>query len=371
MITIIGSGLAGYTLVRELRKLDKTQRISVITQDNGDYYSKPQLSTALLHHKTPEQLVLIPHEKFSQQFDIDLVTQKIITPQDNLFSSQHQHKEQKIVFALGASPFNLRLNTENQTVYAVNNLIDYQQFREALEKNNNEGITIIGAGLVGCEFANDLILSGYKVNMIAPEHYPLAKLIPDCIGKELEKALSLKGVRFYLNQFFDVDKHQSLVDNHLILSAAGLKPNIALAQELGIETGTGIKVDSCLRTNQENIYALGDCAEIAGRVRPYVAPIALGARALAKTLLGEPTEVVYPPMPVFVKTSCYPVVSLMPETTESCELKIDIEKASNLGENINSVRVLYYNSHSELKGFALGGNFANEANEWTKNLSFP
>jgi rubredoxin-NAD+ reductase len=66
-------------------------------------------------------------------------------------------------------------------------------------------------------------------------------------------------------------------------------------------------VDSALRTNAPDVYALGDCAQVDGQVLPYVLPLMNGARALAKTLTGTPTKVVYPVMPVAVKTPALPL----------------------------------------------------------------
>lgn len=97
-----------------------------------------------------------------------------------------------------------------------------------------------------------------------------------------------------------------------MLSAIGLQPNVALARAAGLETGAGIRTDRLLRTSEPDIYALGDCAEVDGLVLPYVIPITHGARALAKTLLGEPTEVLYPAMPVVVKTPACPAVVCPP-----------------------------------------------------------
>ena len=70
----------------------------------------------------------------------------------------------------------------------------------------------------------------------------------------------------------------------------------------------GIVVDGNLRTSDPDIYALGDCAEIEGRVMPFVLPIMHAARALAKTLAGTATPVSFPCMPVAVKTAIYPIV---------------------------------------------------------------
>lgn len=361
MITIIGSGLAGYTLVREIRKLDSSVEITLMTQDDGDYYSKPQLSAAFTHHKTPEQLKLIHAEKFAKQFNISLQVHTTLTDLD--FIDTHQNK---VVLAVGSKPIILPEFLQlKQKIYQVNTLNDYQIFREACEKNTSKCVTIIGAGLVGCEFANDLINGGFQVDLIAPEPYPLAKLVPAEVGSALHHGLAHHGVQCFFNQFFDASTPEKYI-GRVILSAVGLQPDIALAKTYGVLTNKGILVDKTLKTNKDNVYALGDCVEFNGSIMPYVGPIAIGARALAKTLLGEPTEVVYPLLPVFVKTSCYPIVSLLPKLEESGDWNIENQNTDN---QLKSVRALFYNKKNELKGFALGGNFASEANEWVKLIN--
>ena len=372
MIIIIGSGLAGYTLVREIRKLNSDLLISLITQDNGDYYSKPQLSTALSYHKSPEQLVLIKAEKFAAQFNIQLFSHtnlKNLADISNIL--KYSDKADKIILATGASPISLA-NLDNfkkrYNIYAVNHLEHYKIFRQKLEEKNlkKKSVTIIGAGLVGCEFAHDLIQTGYNVTVISPDPYPLARLVPIEIGAALQQTLAEKGVSWQLNQFFDPEKfsqNYSCDSDNIILSATGLKPNIDLAVSAGIHTRIGITVDSYLKTSHADIYALGDCMEINQRHMPYIAPIAIGARALAQTLSGQPTPVIYPPMPIYIKTALYPIVVLQPVIENQASGRWHIEKQGN------AVRALYYNSNQALSGFALGEKYASEASDWIKKIT--
>ena len=97
-----------------------------------------------------------------------------------------------------------------------------------------------------------------------------------------------------------------------VLSSVGLRPRTGLAERAGIAVKRGIVVDRYLATNAPDVYALGDCAEVEGLVLPFVMPIMHAARALAKTLCGEPTRLTYPAMPIVVKTTAYPVVVAPP-----------------------------------------------------------
>jgi rubredoxin-NAD+ reductase len=99
------------------------------------------------------------------------------------------------------------------------------------------------------------------------------------------------------------------LDTELILSAVGLKPNLQLAMQAGLDCGKGIKVNRTLATSATDIYALGDCAEVCGYNLMYIQPISLSAKALALTLTGQNSAVQFPVMPVIVKSPALSVVS--------------------------------------------------------------
>jgi len=73
-IIVLGSGLAGYTIVRELRKLNRDIPITLVSRDSGDYYSKPMLSNAFAQHKDAASLVLTPAAEMAKHLDIELLT---------------------------------------------------------------------------------------------------------------------------------------------------------------------------------------------------------------------------------------------------------------------------------------------------------
>src|SRR5690606_20686498 len=102
-----------------------------------------------------------------------------------------------------------------------------------------------------------------------------------------------------------------------------------------------------LETSAKNVYTLGDCAEVDGHVLFYVAPLMAGARALAKTLAGTPTEVSYPAMPVTIKTPACPVVAAPPPR--------GAEGQWNIQQDGSNVVAEFRNPQGELIGFALTG----------------
>lgn len=373
-IIIIGTGLAGYQLARELRKLDPSTSLMLITASDGRFYPKPQLSTAQTNKKTAETLATATAESMAQQLNATIRTRtqvKAIHPESRTIKiDQDEISYEKLVLACGAEVINPKLhgNAANE-VLSINHLEDYAIF----EKNilDKKHITILGAGLIGCEFANDLSNQGFEVHVIDPARSPISLLIPEEIGLLLQQALEKNGVHFHFGciaeQINKTKQHYELrlsngekLQTELVISAIGLKPFISLAREAGIETTRGIMVNRYLETNFKNVYALGDCAEVEGHVLPYIAPILNAARALAKTLRGERTAVDYPAMPVVVKTPAHPIVVCPPPRGMKGDWQI--EKISN------NVKALFYNEQQQLYGFVLTNDFVKERTALTSQL---
>jgi len=315
-IVIIGSGLAGYTVIREIRKLDKAVPITLVTREPGYFYSKPMLSTALASKKEATQLISTPADGMATQLEMTVLGGCDVTSinpgAQTIQTSKGEVAYGKLVMALGADQIRLPLqgNAANEVI-TVNDLEDYARFRNAI--TGKKKVAILGAGLIGCEFANDLVLGGYEVDVIDLAPQALGRLLPEAAALELQGKLSAAGVRWHLSTTVQaIDRHENslqvtlangnTISCDVFLSAVGLKPRIELAKASGINTGTGIQVNRELETNIKNIFAIGDCAEVDGLVLPYVMPIMQAARALAPTLIGQATALTYPAMPVMVKT---------------------------------------------------------------------
>lgn len=182
---------------------------------------------------------------------------------------------------------------------------------------------ILGAGLIGCELAMDMASDNRQVTLVDLADAPLSALLPEFLSQPLHQALRQQGVELLLGQAIaEIDPHPSenspnrvqvtlssgtQREPDLVLVAIGLRANTMLATDAGLAVGRGIRVDECLRTSDPAIFALGDCAEWQERLLPFLQPIALGANALAKTLLGCPTPLVLPPLLVKIKTPLYPM----------------------------------------------------------------
>lgn len=373
-IVIAGSGLAGYNLAREIRKLDKEVPLLVITSDGGEYYSKPMLSNALATKKQPAQLPMSTAEQMAASLPATVRTRTTITAIDTAAHTVAIGDEtvaySKLVLALGAEQIRLPLEGNGaDAILTVNDLDDYARFRDAIAGKN--AVAVIGGGLIGCEFANDLAATGHEVHVIDIADQPLPRLLPPAGGAMMEEKLSGLGVVWHFGSSAkSVEKTAegmritlstgTTIDVDVVLSAVGLRPRTGIAKAAGINTNRGIIVDRMLQTNAPDVYALGDCIEIEGLILPYVMPIMNAARALAPTLTGKPTKLTYPAMPVLVKTPVCPTVVSAPAPGVQGDWQVEA--------SAEGVKSLFVGADGKLLGYALNGAATAERQKLTPQL---
>jgi rubredoxin-NAD+ reductase len=341
-VIVVGSGLAGWTTVRELRKLDPHLPITMLSADAGHFYAKPSLSNALAQGRAPQQLVTTQASAMAQSQNVTLLADTPVLSIDpagqSLRTAQDVLSWRALVLATGARPIRAPIEGDAaDAVLSVNSLDDFAAFHGRLKPGAR--VLIIGAGLIGCEFANDLALAGHGVSVVDPAGRPLEALLPEAASLQLQQALDGLGVHWHFG--CTVSRVQrtteaatgatlgvtlsdgSRVPADLVLSAIGLRPDTALASAAGLVCERGIVVDGLLQTSSAGIHALGDAAQYGtgrwregpvdgARTMPYVMPIMTAARALAATLNGQATEVKFPVMPVAVKTPACALVLVAP-----------------------------------------------------------
>ena len=360
-VIIIGTGLAGYNLAREFRKLDGETPLLLITADDGRSYSKPMLSTGYAKHKNADGLCMAEAGAMAEQLNAEIRTHTHISGIDpghkRLWIGEEAVPYRDLILAWGAQAVQVPLEGDAaDAVFPINDLEDYARFRAAAA--GKQRVLILGAGLIGCEFANDLCLGGYQVEMVAPCEQVMPTLLHPAAAGAVQRALEGLGVRLRLGPVLTrlqrvaegLEAHLSdgsLVECDLVVSAIGLRPRTELAAAAGLQVNRGVVVDRQLRTSHANIFALGDCAEVDGLNLLYVMPLMGCARALAQTLVGNPSAVAYGPMPITVKTPACPLVVSPPAQGHDGTWQIE-------GEGAN-LKVLCHDADGLLLGYALTG----------------
>jgi len=323
-IVIIGAGLAGWHVIDAIRSKDKDIPVTLVTADNGDRYHKPMLTMAISQNKSAADLVRATGEAAAEAAgvtllanthvkDIDAVNQKLqltSTAQSDTTAIGYD----KLVLAMGAHPI-FPKSLPQDLVWHVNHIERFGQLQEQLA-TGSQHVAIIGAGMVGTEIAEDLLKAGHKVTLIDLNDAPLSQMLPPQATARIAQAVQSQGIEFLGGyQVTDVTRvdsdtddskllvsyepltrendeakiYEPLIVDHVIASA-GLLVDDKLPTAAGVEFDrrTGIVVDApTLRTNNANIYAIGDCMSINGVACRYVAPLRAQAATIADDILGN------------------------------------------------------------------------------------
>ncbi len=373
-VVIVGSGLAGYNVARELRKADAAVPIVLVSRDHAGFYSKPMLSNALASKKTPATLVSKSAEKMAEEVQLRVLAHTSVSGIDAAartltLSSGEVLPYRDLVLALGADPLRIPLQgNAADTVLSVNDLDDFARFTEQLDTAAGwrpvQRVAILGAGLIGCEFANDLLHRAIQPTVLDLAERVLPRLLPPEASARLQARLQEGGASFRFGVGATAVNRSasgqgltvtlcdgSTLDTDLVLSAVGLQPRTGLASAAGVAVGRGIRVNRALATSVPHIHAVGDCAEVEGHLLPFVLPLMAQARALAATLAGHPTPVAYPAMPVVVKTPAWPTVVCPPPAQAPGQWQVtetdDAVEARFVGTGADG--------QAQLLGFALQG----------------
>ncbi|RJS93549.1 NAD(P)/FAD-dependent oxidoreductase [Salinisphaera sp. Q1T1-3] len=376
-IIIIGTGLAGYSVAREFRKHDKQTPVVLITRDDGASYYKPDISEAKAKGRDPAELVQKTAEEMAEMLDVVVRThEQVETIQPEAHQIQLAGETltyDKLVLAWGAEPVVLNLcGDATDDIHKVNHLADYRIFRDNLPADAH--VAVLGAGLIGCEFANDLTEAGHPVTVADPAAWPLSQLIPQAAGEAVQNALSHAGVTWHLGHAATGVHHgedgkyritlddETVVEADIVLSAVGLKASVQLAEDAGLSVDRGIVVDRTLRTSDADIYALGDCAEVDGHWRPYVAPLMQCARTLGKTLAADeddtPGQVTYPTLPIIIKTHACPVIAYPP---------VDGHGEWQVEGDGSALEATCRDKNGNMVGFVLTGEATNKRRDYIKD----
>lgn len=374
-VVILGSGLGGYTLARELRKLDAATDITIVTADGGESYSKPMLSAAFAQGKDAAALVQKSAAQMAADLRADVLARHrvaAIRRDDRVVvvrrpdGGEFELGYSRLVLAIGADPRPYWVEgCEEADIRTVNDLDDYAAWRAALKPGAR--VLLVGAGLIGSEFANDLAASGHKVTVIDPAPWPLGRLLPQALGEEMATALRDAGVTLHLGRSVAYWRNGKAVldDGTMIaydraLSAIGLVPRTRLAFEAGLKVERGIVVDAFLRSSDPDIFAIGDCAETPAGPLPFVLPLMAEAKTLAATLAGTETRLKLPALPVVVKTPALPVVVCPPAPGAAGEWVVEGDGRDR--------KALFVAPDGKALGFALSGARAAERQALAKEM---
>ncbi len=278
---IIGNGAAGTEAAKAIRKRDTQAEIMIFTQEHYPFYSRPRIPELLAKEVSVEEIFVYNREWYHKnKIQLHLnCTVKNIDPKNQriILTDKSNFTYNKLLLDTGSSgvlPPIEGINTA-EGVFTLRTVEDVLAIikRAACAKT----VTLIGGGLLGLEAGNGLRKLGVSVTVVEI----FDRLLPRQLDAEgaaiLQKQLEGMGLKFVLGaqsksikdtgniKILEL-KDGKIIESNFVLVSAGIKPNIALAQAMGISANKGIIVNDRMETNIPNIYAAGDVAEHKGRI---------------------------------------------------------------------------------------------------------
>ncbi len=317
-IIIIGSGIAGITFAEKVRELMPEASITLLSRETYGYYSRPMLSRGFSKENIEETIVLKSFDKLLEKniciisgVDVTEINRDKQTIQVKGIEEIEELEYDKLVIATGSAAFiPPPFMADHDNFYLFNSLKDLKQlrkFRRAfVEKQQKPHWAIIGGGLIGCELASDLAVSGDQVTLFHAMDRLMERQLVEEDSDTLNSVMQSSGTKVLFNQAVQgfpkmgakvgVTVGDDTCEFDAVVVSCGFKPRIELATEADLSIGRGIKVNQTLQSSDENIYALGDVAEFPnGKLYAFISPIRNQALWLAGFLSGQENEPWTPP----------------------------------------------------------------------------
>ena len=300
-VIIVGNGLAGIISAKTLRELDKKVEIEVFAEEKYHYYPRPSLIEFLAGTIPFERMFAFPQEWYREQnINIHLgkpVTRIFPDSQEIEVAGGKKEKYESLLLANGSFSFIPPFKgTDKKGIFALRTLDDAFELLEYLK--NHQRVVVIGGGLLGLEIARAMKSRGAQVDVV--EFFD--RLLPrqlDIQGASLLKAqVENMGINVHLGLATeeilgqnDVRglrfKGEREIEMDMAIVAAGVRSNIRLAKEAGLETDRGLVTDDYLQSSNPKIFGAGDVIQHRGRVYGIIPSSFNQARVVASNILGK------------------------------------------------------------------------------------
>jgi FAD-dependent pyridine nucleotide-disulphide oxidoreductase len=274
---IIGNGIAGLSATEEIRKKDADAKILIVSDEKPSTYWRTRLSDLISKEFNDDDLYVKKEPWYSER----KIDERLKTSVDKLdldrnvaiLSDGEEIEYKKALLATGAHPFVPPItNINSDGVFAIRTIDDLMNFKDYV--NGKDKVIVIGGGILGLEAAYSAKLLGKKVTIIESFDYLLSRQLDQDLSNKLESTLNEMGITTYTgkntSEILSKDGKMtgvkladgSEIPADAVMVQAGVRSNIEVAKNSGLEVDRGIIVDDTLQTEKENIFAAGDCAQI-------------------------------------------------------------------------------------------------------------
>ncbi|MBU0923839.1 nitrite reductase large subunit NirB [bacterium] len=304
-LVVIGNGMSGLRTIEDLLEINKDKyEITIYGEEPHVNYNRIMLSYILSCEKTFEDTI-INHQSWYEQNNITLNKgDKVISIDKNSKTIKSQSGKiesyDKLLIATGSKAFIPKTKgSQLENVIAFRTKADVDAIISTIRKDKTA--VVVGGGLLGLEAAYGIAMHGIKTILVHRSGSILSQQLDSTGGRLLQKNLESYGIEFKLNTTIDEISGDGIVENvsftdgvsvesNLVVFATGIVPNTQIAKEAELYTNKGIIVDDFLKTNDDSIFAIGECVEHKGNTYGLVAPLYEQAKVLAKVLANKKTD---------------------------------------------------------------------------------
>ena len=305
-VVITGGGAAGASCATRLRRLDENIEILILEKTNEVSIANcglPYYCSGIIKERG-EILVSTPL-RFKTMFNIDVklnteVTQINRNEKFVLTKDGEKIYYDKLVLSQGANPIKPPINgINNKNVFTVRNLDDIDKIKDYIKNNNAQKAVVIGGGFIGVEMAENLNLMGLKTSLVemqsqilAPVDFEVAAFAQNEMRQNGVELILSDGVKAFFENEIELNSGKK-IPYDLIILAIGVKPEIELAKNAGLNVNRGIITNDFMQTNDPDIFAGGDNVEVKSFINnenvliPLAGPANRQGRIIADNILGK------------------------------------------------------------------------------------
>ena len=273
-VIIIGGGQAGAMSAITLRQKKFSGRILLISNEGYLPYQRPPLSKAFLTDLLLTESLYIKSSAYYKRNKIDILMNDTVELIDRnkkniILEDGGKYSYQKLVLATGSELNILDITCDKKNIYYLRTIDDSIKIRSLLEQQQK--IVIVGAGYIGLEIAAAAIQKNQQVIVLEADNRVMSRSVCPETSNFFEAIHKKEGVNFFFNTLIeDIHQHNSQkiitvnndesINADAIIIGIGVNPKIGLAVEAGLDCQNGILVNEFCQTSDDNIFAIGDCA---------------------------------------------------------------------------------------------------------------
>jgi len=290
-IVVVGGVAGGATFAARARRLD--EEAEIIMFERGEHISFANCGLPYFiggEIAERDKLLVTTSERFERRFRVDVRLRsevvaidrrgKTVEVEERPSGRRYRQRYDKLLLSPGAAPVRPPLpGMGDPRIFSLRTIADAERIKTFIERNDPADVVVVGGGFVGLEMVENLLRLGIHVTLVEMADQvmlPLDREMAEFIHQHLE----LRGVALKLNRpvkSFERQQDDKLlvhigdgeaVSCDFVVSAIGVKPEIGLARDAGLDIGErgGIRVNEHLQTSDPDIYAIGDVIEVKDRI---------------------------------------------------------------------------------------------------------